>query len=101
MRRVVYSAPCEGGPAATASTSIPAWIGLVLGAPATHPSATNDFAGERSVTNDSGDSKINRRQLLAAAGVPVAAAMVPSTLVAQERRSARAGTPKRIRVGII
>ncbi len=51
--------------------------------------------------NDSGYPKINRRELLAAASLPVAAALAPSALLAQERRTQRSNAPKRIRVGII
>jgi predicted dehydrogenase len=53
------------------------------------------------MTNDSDHPKINRREVLAAASLPVAAALAPSALLAQERRTQRSGAPKRIRVGII
>ena len=51
--------------------------------------------------NESDRPKINRRELLAAASLPVAAALAPSALLGQERRTQRSSAPKRIRVGII
>jgi len=54
------------------------------------------------MNNDNGRPKINRRELLAAASLPVAAALAPSGLLAQERKpTQRSSAPKRIRVGII
>ena len=53
------------------------------------------------MTNESDRTKINRRELLAAATLPVAAALAPSALLAQERRTLRSSAPKPIRVGII
>src|SRR6267154_1777101 len=53
------------------------------------------------MSNDTSGPKINRRELLAAASLPIAAALAPSALVAQERRTQRSGAPKRIRVGVI
>jgi len=53
------------------------------------------------MSNDSGHSKISRRELLAAASLPVAAALAPSALMAQDRRTQPSRTPKKIRVGII
>jgi predicted dehydrogenase len=52
------------------------------------------------MSNDSGHPKMNRRELLAAASLPVAAALTPSVLLAQER-APRSSAPKRIRVGVI
>ena len=45
--------------------------------------------------------KIKRRDFLSSAALPVAAALAPSVLSAQERRASRAASPERIRVGII
>jgi predicted dehydrogenase len=45
--------------------------------------------------------KLKRREFLTAAALPVAAALAPGALLAQERRSQRSSTPQRIRVGII
>jgi hypothetical protein len=52
------------------------------------------------MSHESDRPKINRREILAAASLPVAAALAPSALLAQERRSQRAAAPKRLRVGI-
>lgn len=53
------------------------------------------------MTDDSHHPQLSRRDVLAAAALPVAAALAPSTLLAQQRTTRRAGAPKRIRVGII
>jgi predicted dehydrogenase len=45
--------------------------------------------------------KIKRREFLTSAALPVAAALAPSALVAQERRRSSSAAPDRIRVGII
>jgi len=45
--------------------------------------------------------KIRRRDFLSSAALPVAAALAPSVLSAQEGRAARSPAPERIRVGII
>jgi len=45
--------------------------------------------------------KIRRRDFLSSAALPVAAALAPSVLSAQEGRAPRSPTPERIRVGII
>jgi predicted dehydrogenase len=45
--------------------------------------------------------KIRRRQFLSSAAFPVAAALAPSVVSAQERRAAPPASPDRIRVGII
>src|SRR5687767_6225652 len=44
---------------------------------------------------------INRRDFLCSAALPVAAAVAPSVLAAQERRASGAPSPERIRVGIV
>jgi predicted dehydrogenase len=46
------------------------------------------------------DSKIGRREILASAALPVAAALAPGALLAQERGASRSGRD-RIRVGIV
>jgi predicted dehydrogenase len=45
--------------------------------------------------------KIKRRELLASAALPIAAALAPSALLGQQRRSSRSTTRDKIRVGII
>ena len=44
---------------------------------------------------------IKRREFLSTAALPIAAALAPSALLAQERRTQRSNAPKRIRIGII
>jgi predicted dehydrogenase len=52
-------------------------------------------------TDDRSTAKINRREVLSVAALPVAAALAPSVLSAQERKPSPAGKRGKIRVGVI
>lgn len=52
-------------------------------------------------TNAEGSGKIRRRDFLSSAAVPVAAALTPPALWAQQNRRPGAAAPDRIRVGIV
>src|SRR5690349_5213827 len=56
------------------------------------------------MSHDSGPTSaptIKRRDFLRTAGIPVAAALAPSVLTAQDGRTAKVPPPERIRIGIV